>query len=382
MTTRQAPRTHGTLTGGHGSRGSVREGVVTGHLFKITRERAGLTQHGLAEALNVDTTTVQGWESGRRPLTAVPSAQFRGMRRALLRHGANPSLLALFDVAMDADAVLSHTLRDARCADYADYETHPLANWVFTRTSTHMISWALNGTAPEALPDPPPGMPRRRGPTPDGPLLGEPQRRAFFEHMRRYAEVADHAGQGGALLRRQALYLCSYDPAPDTHAWIADMRARQSTTRRGGSWSWADARSLATSLTRYGEREALHALIEHMMADEAGELANLNYWAYWLGLDRLPRGDDSFMGDRSTWDAGALLRSLVDRLHPDLGCIDLNVHSVWSLLAARPGVLASDPALVRKLGERVTHLLDAGSVSSQSRHELDAVHYGLRLNNP
>ncbi|GHJ26987.1 hypothetical protein TPA0910_14200 [Streptomyces hygroscopicus subsp. sporocinereus] len=378
MAAKQGISASRTLTRGQGSRGRVHEGVVTGALFKITRERAGLTQHGLSEVLNVDTTTVQGWESGRRPLTAVSSAQFRAIRRALLRHGANPSLLALFDVAMDADAVLSHALRDGKGADY---EAHPLANWVFTRTSTHMIAWALNGTTPAALPDPPPGMPRRRGPTPDGPLLGEPERRAFFEHLRRYAEVADHAGQGGALLRRQALYLCSYDQAPDTHAWIAAMRARQSTTRRNVSWTWADARSLATSLTRYGERDALHAFIERMMADEAGELANLNYWAYWLGLDRLPRGDDSFMGDRSAWDAGALLGRLVDRLHPDLGCIDLNVHSVWSLLAARPGVLASDPVLVRRLGERVTHLLDAGSVSPQSRRELDAVHYGLRLNN-
>ncbi|WP_405743487.1 hypothetical protein OG422_16230 [Streptomyces sp. NBC_01525] len=118
------------------------------------------------------------------------------------------------------------------------------------------------------------------------------------------------------------------------------------------------------------------------MSDDVGELANLNYWAYWLGLDHLPRGDDAFMGDRSVWDAGALLRCLVDRLHPDLGCIDLNVHSVWSLLTARPGVLAVDPDLCRDLRERVVRLLESGEVSRQSRRELDAVHYGLRLNTP
>lgn len=378
MTPRRAPSRAGTLTSAQRSGNRALEGVVTGHLFKITRERAGLTQRGLSEVLSVDPTTVQGWESGRRPLTAVPSAQFRAMRRCLLGRGADPSLLSLFDVAIDADAVLAHGLHDAQGEDYA---THPLATSVFTRTSTHMVAWALTGAPPAALPRAPSDMPSRRGPTPDGPLLGESERRAFFENLRRHAEVADRAGEDGALLRRQALYLCSYDAAPDTHAWIANMRSRQSRTPRSHSWTWADARSLATSLTRYGDQDVLHAFIEHSIADDEGELANLNYWGYWLGHDRLPRGDDSFMRGSSAWEAGALLRSLVDRLNPDLGCIDLNVHSVWALLAARPGLLASDPVLTRDLRERVSRLLDAGSVSQQSRRELDAVHYGLKLNN-
>jgi transcriptional regulator with XRE-family HTH domain len=62
---------------------------VTGHLFKIARERIPRTQYELAEELGVDSTTVQGWESGRRPLTAIPSAQFLTLRRHLLRTGAD-----------------------------------------------------------------------------------------------------------------------------------------------------------------------------------------------------------------------------------------------------------------------------------------------------
>lgn len=117
------------------------------------------------------------------------------------------------------------------------------------------------------------------------------------------------------------------------------------------------------------------------MSDDAGEMANLNYWAYWLGLDRLPRPDDSFMADPTPqrWDAGALLRSFADRLDPGLGCIDLNVHSVWSLLANKPGLPAGDPSLARDLRRRVALLLDSGSVSQQARRELDQVHYGLKL---
>ncbi|MGX2997125.1 helix-turn-helix domain-containing protein [Streptomyces sp. JNUCC 64] len=370
-------RPPGTLIGGQRSPTRAREGSVTGHLFKITRERAGLTQQGLAEALGVDHTTVQGWESGRRPLSSVSTANFRSVQRALLRYGADPALLALFDVAMDADAVLGRTLHSTGPADYA---THPLATLVFTRTSTHMIAWALTGVPPAALPAPTSDTPQRRGPTPEGPLLGEPERRAFFDRLRRYAEIAHHAGERGALLRRQALYLCGYDTAPDTHAWIADLRARRSRDRGRGAPGWAEARSLATSLTRYDDREALWAFIERELSDEAGEQANLNYWAYWLGLDRLPRGDDSFMGSRAAWDGGALLRRLTERLDPDLGCVDLNVHSVWALLAARPGLLASDPVLRRGLAERVARLLDAGTVSPRSRRELDALQYGLKLN--
>ncbi|MFD4999771.1 hypothetical protein [Streptomyces buecherae] len=139
---------------------------------------------------------------------------------------------------------------------------------------------------------------------------------------------------------------------------------------------------MATSLTRHGERDALHAFIERGMSDDAGELANLNYWAYWLGLDNLPRSDDAFMAGRAEWDAKALLRSLVGRMSPELGCIDLNVHSVWSLLAARPGALAADHELSCDLKRQVTRLLDGGVVSTRSRRELDAVHYGLKLNAP
>lgn len=370
----------GTLTAGQSSSRQARGGVITGHLFKLARERTGLTQRGLAEAFGLDATTVQGWESGRRPLTAVSSAQFHAVRRHLLTGGADPALLVLFDVAMDADAVLMYALSDGGRAD--DFRSHPLAGWVFTRTSTHMITWALTGVVPAALPPAPTNIPRRRGPTPEGPLLAPLEREAVFRHLRRYAEIAHRAGESAALLRRQAVYLCSYDTAPDTHAWLADMRTRRPPDPTQGAWAWADARSVATSLTRYGQYDALYAFIERGLADDAGELANLNYWAYWLGLDHLPRADDSFMGDRSAWDAGALLRSLVDRLRPELGCVDLNVHSVWALLSARPGLLSVDPELVRDLRGRVTGLLDTGSVSKQSRRELDALHYGLKLNIP
>jgi hypothetical protein len=111
-------------------------------------------------------------------------------------------------------------------------------------------------------------------------------------------------------------------------------------------------------------------------------MANLNYWAHWLGLDRLPRSDDSFMADPAprSWDPGALLRSLVDRLDPALGCVELNVHSVWALVASHPGLLATDHR--QDLRRRVSVLLDSDRVSRRARRELDSLHYGLRLSRP
>ncbi|WP_345036018.1 helix-turn-helix transcriptional regulator [Streptomyces sannanensis] len=354
-----------------------REGTVTGHLFKVIRERIPRTQQELAEALSVDKATIQGWESGRRPLTATQAGKLRTVSRTLLRLGASSHMLALLNEAMDADTVIAHALAGPPAQDIA---SHPLANWVFTRSTTHMLAWALTGTPPEALPSA--ELPRRRGPSPASPLLPHTELRAFYDHMRRAAELGDHAGESGALLRRQALYVCSYDDAADTRDWLADMR-RRSRPPRAGQWTphWADTRSVAASLTRHGDPDPLHAFIRQGMGDETGEIANLNYWANWLGVDLTTHANDTFMVEQShtAWDGLALLRRLTDRLAPNLACIDLNAHTVWSLLAARRGLLAADPNLNRVLDERVTTLLDSSTISAQTRRELEEVHYGLTL---
>jgi len=127
---------------------------VSGHLLKITRERTGRTQARLAEDLRMDATSVQGWESGRRPLTATQTGKLREVRRTLLRLGADPGLLVLLDEALDADAVLSHALAGPPAEDVRE---HPLFSWVVTRDTTHMLAWALAGVPrpPSRTPPPP-----------------------------------------------------------------------------------------------------------------------------------------------------------------------------------------------------------------------------------
>ena len=82
------PATSGTLTGGRSS-----EGRISGYVFKVIREAIGQTQETLAERLGVGVATVQGWESGRRPLMAMSAGKLLALRAQLRRLGAKPGLL-------------------------------------------------------------------------------------------------------------------------------------------------------------------------------------------------------------------------------------------------------------------------------------------------
>lgn len=76
-----------------------------------------------------------------------------------------------------------------------------------------------------------------------------------------------------------------------------------------------------------------------MVDDDAGEAANLNYWAYWLGGTPLPQSDDMFLRDLQLtgWDPVTLLRGLTYGLHHAPGYVYLYAHTMWALLTAHPG---------------------------------------------
>ncbi|MGW0980735.1 helix-turn-helix domain-containing protein [Streptomyces xiamenensis] len=348
-------------------------GQVSGYVLKICREQTGQTQQRFAERCGVDITTMQSWESGRRPLAAMSAGSLAAIIRRLVAMGADPTTVALLDTAMQADSIISHALT----AGGDDVRTHPLSQWVITRNVTHMIAWALNGQTPAALPQWPA---RRSGPVPNAPLLAPDAQRAFFASVRSAAERAGAAGDAGALLARQCLYLSSYDMAGDTRAWIGSM-STYPLVKDHTEWSpsWVTARSVATSVTRHGQMDLLDRFIRDGLASDTGSAANLAYWAHWLGVDRLPRSGDEFMADSATtWDPSALLRALMDRLSPGLGCLALNVRSVWSLTLAHPWLL-SDPTLGKAVGDRAELLLDCAELPATTRKELDQMHYGVRL---
>ncbi|MFI8963869.1 XRE family transcriptional regulator [Streptomyces sp. NPDC053493] len=325
----------------------------------------------MAESLGVDLGTLQGWESGRRPLANMKAGALLQLRRRLGALGADPAVVGLLDSAMDADQIIGAALAPD------DIGQHPLASWVHTRDTAHMLAWALTGVTPPALTDR--VLVSRRGPVASAPLLGAADRALFFAHLRETAEAARRSG-GGTLLHRQALYLASYDRGPEAAAWTAHtLHSRRGVlARRGWSEHWTEARSTATALARLGDPQPLLDFIERSLADDdAAEAANLNYWAYWLGGVRLPQADDQFMRDPelAAWEPVTLLRGLTYGMHHAPGYVDLYVHTLWALLTAHPWLPQASPVLARTLAERAERLLDTGGTSERSRRELRTVHY-------
>ncbi|MFJ3085335.1 helix-turn-helix domain-containing protein [Streptomyces sp. NPDC086838] len=362
-----------TLTSSRGTAPRGRGGIVSGYVFRLIREQLGHTQDTLAERLRISADTVAGWESGRRPLTAVPVGQMLVYRHQLLHLGSVPPLLQALERAMEADVLLASTLDEENPA-----ANSPIGAWVMQRDLVEVLSWPLNGETPTPLKDLPAPPRPRRGPVPRGPELPADDRRRFFSRMRRTAEQA--RGEDDFLLRRQALYLAGYDDAPDTSAWLA----RQQRTERPDGWltGWLNSRSVAAVAARQGDRDRMAHFIRTNLTDhDAGEAANLNYWAYWLGEAPHLQLSDDFIAESNPgpWPGDKLMRHLVRGMTPNQGFFDLNVHTLWALLAVRPNLLHPGNATSNELRAALPVMLDNQELSTQARRELDGIRYAIRL---
>jgi len=352
---------------------------VSGYLFKILRESIRLTQVELAERLEVDVATVQGWESGRRPLTALRAGDLMRLRASLIRLGVQPSAFSALHDAVEADLVIADAV-EAGEKPMAP-ERHLLASSVHRRSLTNLITWPFTGAVPPQVTSLSDQRPARRGPVADRPVLDTDERTRFFDHLLITADA--FRDDTNALLRRQAIYLLGFDVRPGTVDWLTaeQRRAVRVAAPAGDVPAWLAVRSSAVALACNGERDALRDFVSSGLADDTQQTANLNYWAYWVGEIPEVHADDGFMANpRSmTWSGLRLFEHLLDRLRLGSDHAELNIHTLWSLLLARPSVLEHHSRLRAMAREKLDRVADDPDLVLRSRQELASVAYAIRL---
>ena len=361
---------------GQGFRSGV--GVVSGFALRLMRESVGLTQAGFAELVERDLATVQGWESGRRPLTALRASDLSRLRAKLVTRGASPTAFAALRDCLDADLLITSAVETGESVTSA--VEHPLALAVHRRDFTNLVTWPFTGETPSRLAGlGPPAA--RRGPAPDRPVLGAEVRERFFNHL---LAVADRfRGEAHAVLRRQAIYLLGFDVREPTRQWLREEQhvALRAAGRFDNVPSWVAVRSSAVALAQDGDPEPLAAFVARGLGDDDQNTANVNYWAYWVGEIADTQVDDRFMTEvpKRPWSGALLLEHLVPRVREGSPHLALNAHTLWALILSRPRVLEEQPHLRTQVGHQVERVLDTPDLDPAAKQQLAGVAYAVRL---
>lgn len=363
-----------TPTGGHSLRTI---GIVSGFVLKLARQSTGLTQEKLAETLAVDATTVQGWESGRRPLAATTAGDFLRLSSRLTRLGAPASTRRHLMSAIEADQVLSTGVTAGGTALHP--QAHPLAHSVHRRTVTSLITWPIIGTLPHQLREFVSQVPRR-GPTAPHPHLSLDERTRFFDHLLAIAERC--GGPDDALLRRQAVYLLGFDNRAQSAEWLRNewQRAGRRTIQDKDITGLLGARSASVALASAGDSTRLHDFVARM-TDARAEVANLNYWAHWVGELNDEQTSDEFMmrADTRSWTGARLLQHLTTRLDPNTTHLPLNLCTLHTLVASRPGLLGERTDVRRQLGDLLDRLAASADLGQVGHDHVCGLRYALRM---
>ena len=117
------------------------------------------------------------------------------------------------------------------------------------------------------------------------------------------------------------------------------------------------------------------------MTDTRAEIANLNYWAHWIGELDDDQTSDTFMLDDDTraWTGIRLLHHLTNRLAPDTPHLPLNLHTLHALIASRPSLLSGRRAVQQTLAEVLDRLASADGLTRSGRDQIAGLHYALRI---
>lgn len=115
----------------------------------------------------------------------------------------------------------------------------------------------------------------------------------------------------------------------------------------------------------------------------AAEVANLNYWAYWIGESADDQVGDEFMAydDPNQWVGAHLLHHLTNRLEPASRHLPLNLHTVHALVASRPMLLTGWPAARAALAEALERIASSDALTRTGRDQVAGLRYALRIAN-
>jgi hypothetical protein len=311
---------------------------------------------------------------------AMNAGDFLRLSGRLSRLGAPASTGRHLREAAEADQVLSTGI--AAGAAWVDADTHPLAASVHRRTITNLITWPITWEMPQHLREFAPKVPRR-GPAPRYPSLHADERTRFLDHLLTVAERSTHADE--ALLRRQAVYLLGFDGRPQVVAWLQAewKRAGRRSVKQGDITGLLEARSASVALASTGDGTHIHDFVDHM-TDARSDVANLNYWAHWIGELNDEQTNDAFMADDDTrsWAGVRLLQHLMNRLEPSSPHLPLNLHTLHALIASRPSLLNERPAVRASLAGKLDRLASTGRLFRTGRDQLAGLQYALRIAAP
>jgi transcriptional regulator with XRE-family HTH domain len=381
-------RVHHVIAGeGRTPKTTSRDGVISGYVLKLARESINCTQVELAQQLAVDPNTIHSWETGRRSLAATSVRDLAQIGLRLSNLGVNPALIDGLNPALEADHILNRTLSTGH-GDLVG-GSHPLASWLLPHSVSEMLAWPLIREVPSAISRVLPKS-ARRGPVASGPPLAIPERRRFFENVEAAAELTlsqPFGGEDGRSQLAHQLYLrIGWNREPEAREWLQASYARhRARYPRFDRWSprWLELRSLVIALANHRDPEPLTRFVRTAHESDECKMANLNYWAYWAGELRERQWSQEFMVSMETfrsWTGVTLLRRLIRKLDATNSYLELNIHSIATLLD-RPiahHLLDGDRELAWSLSLKVDGLLEQPAVvSDHGRRQLDAIRHSI-----
>jgi hypothetical protein len=136
----------------------------------------------------------------------------------------------------------------------------------------------------------------------------------------------------------------------------------------------------AVALVAAGDSAHLHDFVTKA-SGSATEVANLNYWVYWLGELTDDQTSDDFMADDdpSRWAGMRLLQPPHHPAPSGVTAPGLNLRTVHALVASRPVLLTGWSSVGVALGEALDRVASSDTVTRTGRDQVAGLYYALRI---